>query len=111
MHDKKKDTKKFNIFGEISFKWLFCDSIAKRFYFKPNQRSMVKLFAKKGNEYLLLTFFEKSSTINLPLCFPKNTSVACKEKNKLSYIILHNFKNSPYFIDTKQSLHYKVAIE
>ena len=41
------------------------------------------------NEFLLLIFFAKTSpTIYVPLCFPKNTSVAPKEKK---LIILHDF--------------------
>ena len=43
--------------------------------------------------------------------------VACKEKRNNSYyftyffIILYDFINCPAFIDIKQALHYKVAIE
>ena len=40
--------------------------------------------------------------------------VACKEKrNKFLYfsIILYDFVNCPASVDTKQALHYKVAIE
>ena len=43
--------------------------------------------------------------------------VACKEKNKFLYyftyffIILCDFVNLPAFVDIKQTLHYKVAIE
>ena len=44
--------------------------------------------------------------------------VACKEKrNKFLYhfiyfsIILYDFVNCPAFVDIKQTLHYKVAIE
>ena len=44
--------------------------------------------------------------------------VACKEKiNKFLYyltdfsIILYDFVNFPAFVDIKQTLHYKVAIE
>ena len=41
------------------------------------------------NEFLLLIFFAKTlPTINVPLCFPKNASVARKEKK---LIILHDF--------------------
>ena len=42
----------------------------------------------------------------------KRASVACNEKrNELSYMILHNFTNCPIFVDTKQLLHYKVAVK
>ena len=54
---------------------------------------------------------QKSPNINSWLCFPKTASVACKEKSKLSYKILHNFINSPVFINIKKTLHYKVGIE
>ena len=43
--------------------------------------------------------------------------VVCKEKRNIlyyftySYIILYDFINFPAFVDIKQTLHYKVAIE
>ena len=52
---------------------------------------MVELFHKNNERLLAANFFsQKSLTTNVRLC-PKNASVACKEKNKLTYIILHNF--------------------
>ena len=37
MHDKNKDTKKFYITEEISFKWPFFDSIAKSLNSNPTK--------------------------------------------------------------------------
>ena len=43
-------------------------------------------------------------------CFPKTASVARKEKNKSSYKILHNFIDSPVFLDFIVFIHNKLCI-
>ena len=79
---------------------------------KPTKSLWWSLFAK--NSQILTFFAKKTPTVNVRL-YSKNVSVPCKEKrNKLSdmnLIILYNFINCPVFIDIKQKLHYKVAIE
>ena len=44
-------------------------------------------------------------------CLPKMPLLPVKKKKKLSYMILRNFTNCPVFINIKQTLDYKVAIE
>ena len=61
MHDKNKDTKKFYITEEISFKWPFFDSIAKSLISNPTKSLWSNVFAKIVHEFLLLTFFSKKA--------------------------------------------------
>ena len=81
-------------------------------YLEPNQKSMVELFCKNSSRLLAANFFlQKSPTINASLyCLLR------KKKKKLTYIILHvftlfSFINCSAFVDVKQTLHYKLAIE
>ena len=61
MYYKDKD-KKFYITGEISFKWLFFDSIAKP-YLEPNQKAMVELFLKNSQRLLAVNFSRKKAPL------------------------------------------------
>ena len=47
MHYNDKDTKKFYVSGNISFKWLFILAVLARAMLEPNQKSMIKLFLQK----------------------------------------------------------------
>ena len=67
-------------------------TVLPRAEFRTQPKVYGGVFLQKYLTRLAVNFFcKKSPTINVPLC-SKNASVACKEKrNKLSYMILHNF--------------------
>ena len=69
----------------------FLDTISKIRIHNPTKSLWWRFFAKILNVFELSAFFVDSPAINVWLC-SKNVSVACKEKrNKLYYMILHNF--------------------
>ena len=77
MYDTNKDTKSFTKLGKMTIKMTVFDSIAKSCIQNPT-KSLLTFFATKPHH--------KCSTCS------KKAPVACKEKrNKLSYMILHNF--------------------
>ena len=69
----------------------FLDSISKIQIYNPTKSLWWRFFEKILNVFELSAFFADSPPINIRLC-SKNVFVACKEKrNKLYYMILHNF--------------------
>ena len=77
MHDKNKDTKTFNITGEICFKWLF--TVLPRGVFRTQPKVCGGAsFQKQLTIFEQLTFFTKKPPINAGL-------LPVKKRNKLSY--------------------------
>ena len=87
------------------------DSIAKSHIGNPLKSIWWSFFGKIVNEFQLSTVFAKKPQRRWLDC------VACKEKRKKLYhftyfhVILYDFMNCPAFVDIKQTLYHKVAIQ
>ena len=87
------------------------DSIAKSHIGNPLKSIWWNFFGKIVNEFQLSTVFAKKPQHRWLDC------VACKEKRKKLYyftyfhVVLYDFMNCPAFVDIKQTLYHKVAIQ
>ena len=97
MHDKIKRQKVLHYWRNIFKMNIFFGSIAKSHIQSPIKSLWWSLFAKIVNNFQLLTFSVKKPHHKCQIVL----SVKKKERNypTLFYIILHDFKNYPAFVD------------
>ena len=107
-----KTQKVLHNLGNIFKMNTFFDSIAKNCIQNPIKSLWWSFFAKIVNNFQLLTFFAKKPQDRC------HTVLPVKKKKQInlyyftySYMILYDFINCSAFVDIKQTLRYKLAIE